>query len=167
MSMHYRWSLIAGRIPGRTANHVKNYFNTRLGKEIISEKEKSKEKPRKITKVKVIKPHPRTFSKSSLWLSGKATLITCAVHGLDADNNMADKCTSHPPGTEVAWWEGLSGEMDRFDLLPANMSPVQEDQVGKLSGETLKTVEEARVEDNEWDNISFGVDLWKLLNATP
>ncbi|KAJ7296211.1 hypothetical protein O6H91_08G008500 [Diphasiastrum complanatum] len=31
-----RWSLIAGRIPGRTDNEIKNYWNTRLSKKLIS-----------------------------------------------------------------------------------------------------------------------------------
>ncbi|KAL7211005.1 hypothetical protein ACSBR2_013988 [Camellia fascicularis] len=32
-----RWSLIAGRIPGRTANDIKNYWNSYLSKKIPSE----------------------------------------------------------------------------------------------------------------------------------
>ncbi|XP_047943225.1 transcription repressor MYB6-like [Salvia hispanica] len=32
-----RWSLIAGRIPGRTDNEIKNYWNTRLSKKLISQ----------------------------------------------------------------------------------------------------------------------------------
>ncbi|KAK9201220.1 hypothetical protein WN944_016421 [Citrus x changshan-huyou] len=32
-----RWSLIAGRIPGRTDNGIKNYWNTRLRKKLISQ----------------------------------------------------------------------------------------------------------------------------------
>ncbi|XP_057773410.1 transcription repressor MYB5-like [Salvia miltiorrhiza] len=32
-----RWSLIAGRIPGRTDNEIKNYWNTHLSKKLISE----------------------------------------------------------------------------------------------------------------------------------
>eukprot|EP00253_Pinus_taeda_P001279 PITA_01279 len=31
-----RWSLIAGRMPGRTDNEIKNYWNTRLRKKLIS-----------------------------------------------------------------------------------------------------------------------------------
>nr|WRO64652.1 MYB transcription factor protein [Rosa persica] len=34
-----RWSLIAGRLPGRTDNEIKNYWNTHLSKK-ISQKEK-------------------------------------------------------------------------------------------------------------------------------
>ncbi|GLJ12803.1 hypothetical protein SUGI_0198060 [Cryptomeria japonica] len=32
-----RWSLIAGRIPGRTDNEIKNYWNTHLSKQLISQ----------------------------------------------------------------------------------------------------------------------------------
>ncbi|CAF2155334.1 hypothetical protein BRARA_A03255 [Brassica rapa] len=32
-----RWSLIAGRIPGRTDNEIKNYWNTHLRKKLLSE----------------------------------------------------------------------------------------------------------------------------------
>ncbi|PKH64359.1 hypothetical protein CRG98_050190 [Punica granatum] len=30
-----RWSLIAGRLPGRTDNEVKNYWNTHLRKKLV------------------------------------------------------------------------------------------------------------------------------------
>ncbi|KAL1557441.1 Transcription repressor myb5 [Salvia divinorum] len=32
-----RWSLIAGRIPGRTDNEIKNYWNTHLSRKLISQ----------------------------------------------------------------------------------------------------------------------------------
>ncbi|XP_030441097.1 transcription factor MYB1-like [Syzygium oleosum] len=41
-----RWSLIAGRLPGRTDNEIKNYWNT-----IVSKKVKDQPKPTKETKI--------------------------------------------------------------------------------------------------------------------
>ncbi|GMN45878.1 hypothetical protein TIFTF001_015068 [Ficus carica] len=38
-----RWSLIAGRVPGRTDNQVKNHWNTRLSKKLGIKKGKSEE----------------------------------------------------------------------------------------------------------------------------
>lgn len=37
LSLSLRWSLIAGRIPGRTDNEIKNYWNTHLSKKLISQ----------------------------------------------------------------------------------------------------------------------------------
>ncbi|KAL6185054.1 hypothetical protein ACLB2K_041189 [Fragaria x ananassa] len=41
-----RWSLIAGRIPGRTDNEIKNYWISTLSKKLAEEKRKKPEVPR-------------------------------------------------------------------------------------------------------------------------
>ncbi|KAF5457521.1 hypothetical protein F2P56_021618 [Juglans regia] len=64
-----RWSLIAGRLPGRTSNDVKNYWNTHMHKYV-------EEKPvLDVKKVSVIKPQPRrVLSKNLTVLNGKPTV---------------------------------------------------------------------------------------------
>nr|XP_010932017.2 transcription factor MYB113-like [Elaeis guineensis] len=58
-----RWSLIAGRLPGRTANDVKNYWNSHLSKkhDVRDHKERSKHDD------KVLKPRPQTIPRTWIW----------------------------------------------------------------------------------------------------
>nr|XP_043630779.1 transcription factor MYB114-like [Erigeron canadensis] len=60
-----RWSLIAGRIPGRTGNDVKNYWNTHMRSSCSKQKEEKKHKDdNESATVTVNKPQPYTFSKT-------------------------------------------------------------------------------------------------------
>ncbi|KAK9052508.1 hypothetical protein SSX86_029137 [Deinandra increscens subsp. villosa] len=60
-----RWALIAGRIPGRTANDVKNYWNTHLKSRPKPQKKESiYGEPSEHTRVTVIKPQPQRISKT-------------------------------------------------------------------------------------------------------
>ncbi|KAF5457522.1 hypothetical protein F2P56_021619 [Juglans regia] len=66
-----RWSLIAGRLPGRTSNDVKNYWNTSC-----MHKYRKEIKPvLDMKKVSVIKPQPRVLSKNLTVLNGKRPSI--------------------------------------------------------------------------------------------
>ncbi|XP_065850755.1 transcription factor MYB114-like [Euphorbia lathyris] len=53
-----RWSLIAGRLPGRTANDIKNYWNTRIKKQ----SSQTAITTLKIIRHTIFKPRPRSFS---------------------------------------------------------------------------------------------------------
>ena len=66
-----RWSLIVGRLSGRTTNDAKNYWNTHLCKKEISRDKNAEEKAQDIVKVNVIKPRPQTLTNHFTWLSGK------------------------------------------------------------------------------------------------
>lgn len=48
----FRWSLIAGRLPGRTGNDIKNFWNCHLSKKLINNADQEH-------KVEVLKPQRR------------------------------------------------------------------------------------------------------------
>ncbi|XP_068662832.1 transcription factor MYB1-like [Aristolochia californica] len=63
-----RWSLIAGRIPGRTANDIKNYWNTHLRR---NRGAGDSQKPNSSSiQTKAVRPQPRTLSCNSRWSKG-------------------------------------------------------------------------------------------------
>nr|QTO65773.1 MYB114-like protein [Aristolochia deltantha] len=59
-----RWSLIAGRLPGRTANDVKNYWNTHQKKKekAVDQSGRESEETSESRSIKPIKPKPRALS---------------------------------------------------------------------------------------------------------
>ncbi|XP_073107313.1 transcription factor MYB114-like [Elaeis guineensis] len=70
-----RWSLIVGRLPGRTANDIKNYWNTHLGKKV--EVENKKAQPRAdareaclLTRKVEVSPYVRVNCREALKRTG-------------------------------------------------------------------------------------------------
>lgn len=57
----YRWSLIAGRLPGRTANDIKNYWNTHLAKQLPAKRDDKDANSHR--NLKVIKPRPHIIRR--------------------------------------------------------------------------------------------------------
>ncbi|XP_050907712.1 transcription factor MYB1 [Lathyrus oleraceus] len=101
-----RWSLIAGRLPGRTSNDVKNYWHTNLHKKVVPEKEKNEEKEKSKETVKaheIIKPRALTFSTNSPWLNGKHNFVSdgnaskLAIASSGEDGNVPTDCDITTP----------------------------------------------------------------------
>ena len=165
----YRWSLIAGRLPGRTANDVKNYWNTHLLKKGSSHITKLKEKHQDMVKVNVIKPQPRTLSKNLTWLSGNPAIVGSFQKKEDIRDISQTPMQSE---SRINWWESLPncGELDERATCT---------QCGRLNEVPKETfwaegiVPEAKVvgdtldEDvlNYWGDLSLDMDLWEVLNA--
>ncbi|KAF7849170.1 hypothetical protein BT93_L1166 [Corymbia citriodora subsp. variegata] len=157
-----RWSLIAGRLPGRTANDVKNYWNTHLIKRVVHHMLKEDDPHRKFaSKVNVIRPQPRTFSKSSAWLKGKATLVASRT----------------PPGENLGQPSPMLSRRDKESARWENLFPDSEPNEGLI---TLRSGSEGQLDANlgprelameeeqyGWNELPFHADIWELLGVSP
>ncbi|XP_062116628.1 transcription factor WER-like [Humulus lupulus] len=113
-----RWSLIAGRIPGRTANDVKNYWNTHLGKKVMRSYDKLKHVKKKdddkfILKSNIIKPRPRTFKNQLALMNNSYTATTIENKNIGSPLPPHDVYTLTKPGhvleknNKNSGWESL------------------------------------------------------------
>ncbi|XP_027162525.1 transcription factor MYB113-like [Coffea eugenioides] len=155
-----RWSLIAGRLPGRTANDVKNYWNTHLIKKMAFRRQPDEKgqagntnyttKPRASN---IVKPRPWTFSKNASWLRGKATTTTTTTASssteiptirttTNAQGLKDSPPTSHPTiekddDNNMQWWDNLFLDEEGGEGTPLGFDASGEDNVTSLWFEEL------------------------------
>ncbi|KAL0446507.1 UNVERIFIED_CONTAM: Transcription repressor [Sesamum latifolium] len=104
-----RWSLIAGRLPGRTDNEIKNYWNTHLLKKLKSAG--INPKPHKDL------PKPPKVKKSDGGAAGKKQRKQKKAV-VAADN---EKISNHE-GTKLGGGGGSAGETSSYDSLVSGTS---------------------------------------------
>ncbi|KAM7529847.1 hypothetical protein LguiB_033257 [Lonicera macranthoides] len=133
------WSLIAGRLPGRTANDVKNYWNSHLQKKLVPPREDAKiPNPKKITEANIIKPRPRTFTKNPPCLEGKSvTRSINSIQFLELNNCKPLSTTPPPPPPPppaaanddniVEWWANLFANNGEAGQLSFHVTEGKED----------------------------------------
>jgi hypothetical protein len=165
-----RWSLIAGRLPGRTTNDVKNYWNTHLRKkEICRIKDDAKEKAQDIVKVNVIKPRPRTVTKKLTWLCGKPT-IAKRFEPEDIVSNISPTLMLSE-NRPTKRWEGLLDHKEGDERALCTIIGLDEEPNRVHWGE--KIAPETKMGDTFDDqdglsclaDFSFDVSLWDFVNA--
>ena len=161
-----RWALIAGRLPGRTSNDVKNYWNTHLSKKFFGKA--VKDVADKTAKVTVIKPRPRTFNKNLSYLKGKAAKESDVQ---SADHTLS-KPYSTPPLSEdgISWLDSLFSGKEGHKESTCFRDGSGKESISSFWDEEISAatkVGETFVEENEsdWNYFSFDMDLWDLLNA--
>lgn len=119
--------MIAGRLPGRTANDVKNFWNTRLGRKMASVVvEKVKEKSPETKKDIAVRPQSRRLSKTSHYLSGHKT-VTSRHNKPEENFSKLPILPSSPIEDEVDWWETLLEDEDNVQRTKCSCLLLEED----------------------------------------
>ncbi|CAH8329253.1 unnamed protein product [Eruca vesicaria subsp. sativa] len=156
-----RWALIAGRLPGRTPNDVKNYWNTNLCKK----QEpccKSKVSNIAITcsnttvsqKIDVLKPSPRSFPINIVnGCSGLNALPMNDLGEVANNDEEKDKFVNDLIVGEGMWWDSLLEESPMTDIMGPKYPATEQG--------------EASTDSSLFHSISFTFDideLWSMLD---
>ncbi|KAK6778447.1 hypothetical protein RDI58_025165 [Solanum bulbocastanum] len=186
-----RWSLIAGRLPGRTANDVKNYWNTHFQKKLNiiapppprpspSPHLQIKHKSIAVTKNEIIRPQPRNFSNvkknNSHWCNNKS-MITNTLDKHDKRCKEIGVTISEKPTGEntssiddgVQWWTNLLENCNEIEEEVAvtnfEKTPTMllHDEISPplINGEGNSM---QLGQSYDWDDFSTDIDLWNLLS---
>ncbi|XP_058078619.1 transcription factor MYB1-like [Magnolia sinica] len=160
-----RWSLIAGRLPGRTANDIKNYWNSHLSKSLAARAARV-EASTSIKRAKVIKPHPRAFSINSRWLLERKNFV---------EPQPRDKVSKSP--LKLREEEPMLSRKSILveDVMESGAFTTEHRTKEELpAGFRVEGIEEIRVETKEghvedeghgWDDLLLDVDVWGLLDT--
>ncbi|RWR75026.1 transcription factor MYB114 isoform X2 [Cinnamomum micranthum f. kanehirae] len=167
-----------GRLPGRTANDVKNYWNSHLSRRLSMKKgvqshmkSMNATTTTTTTTTKIIRPQPRTFSPNSKWLNGIGSSI------LEAQlKQMSNNATmpGSPQEESALWWKSLLAEEEKEDTWWSKAVEVGKEEALPLSFE-MEEMERMRKEGDglmmeggglgERDNMLLDIDLWGFLET--
>ncbi|KAK8650926.1 hypothetical protein V6N13_140547 [Hibiscus sabdariffa] len=176
-----RWSLIAGRLPGRTANDVKNYFNTHLSKKKVAPSFDPKPHLNPSTpSFKVIKPCPLILSKNSFPVilcedkkTNTTTATTLASNNILVSANGGNNIGYCFPNEndEVIWWDNLmmNGKETDYQQKQDSMNNINLSVLGdwhineEMDCSTTCNLDE---EDNygNLDELYLDGELWNVFN---
>ncbi|KAK3024404.1 hypothetical protein RJ639_043362 [Escallonia herrerae] len=167
-----RWSLIAGRLPGRTANDVKNYWNTHLLKKpaVTPNHQVAKDTNQTAMKTTIIRPRPWTFSKNLNWLKGTHTNVVSHNNIVPSPENR-NKASPAVTDDSMRWWDDLVvdkglGQGVAFSLDGSEESRTNELwthemlSIGTIGGERF--VQEGH---GGFSDYSMDMDIWELLSS--
>ncbi|KAL1313310.1 hypothetical protein HN51_039869 [Arachis hypogaea] len=91
-----RWSLIAGRLPGRTDNEIKNYWNTHLSKKLLrSQPKKKKQKKKDAQAEEEEEAEAKKKNKTVVYLPKPIRVIPRTKSTLTLESNSGSASTSH------------------------------------------------------------------------
>nr|GME07099.1 MYB transcription factor AN2 [Ipomoea batatas] len=167
-----RWSLIAGRIPGRTANDVKNYWNTHIQKKVFAMAAASsrimqdnwKGKAPEIRENNVVRPRPRRLSRTPL--TGKFTATTLltedATKVVGYDGQLQGHMTTQPETTSNLLMENFQ-QKNLTTTLPSALETTPHDNV-KWWEDVLSDKELNDEGQICWSEFSTDIDLSELLS---
>ncbi|KAL0395881.1 UNVERIFIED_CONTAM: Transcription factor [Sesamum calycinum] len=154
-----RWSLIAGRLPGRTGNDVKNFWNGHIEKTGRAKVEKI------ITRSNILRPQPRIPSNLKVrWPSCKTRETVPPSNLVSITNEGTDENHKQYPSSEadecISWWKNL--------LETTNMENVVVDDVERQTGETSGALHDRynailEGDGDEFSDLNIDVDFGELM----
>ncbi|KAK8651080.1 hypothetical protein V6N13_140695 [Hibiscus sabdariffa] len=147
----FRWSLIAGRLPGRTANDVKNYWNCHLSKKLVNAPRI--EHQTVINMEKFLTPHPPNIATT-----------TGPTKPTDSDHTSKDNQLKTEEKAIV--WTPLSDiEVHRWcqDLVNGEDGHQGVEEPGRFADHQFGQFDDGGSSSKwDWDDSIFDIDLWTL-----
>ncbi|KDP31445.1 hypothetical protein JCGZ_11821 [Jatropha curcas] len=147
-----RWTLIAGRLPGRTANDVKNFWNTHMRKKLKPSSPHCEEDNEKGKTVKIIKPRPHKLSKN-------ISLFTATAK--DKDHRQNDNGSNNLGNGKASVPVALPALDNKHNKEINNKS----NSINPFAGESALTFLEgdsSSKENDWWCYFSFDEEIWNL-----
>nr|A0A4D6Q411.1 RecName: Full=Transcription factor MYB1; AltName: Full=Myb-related protein 1; Short=CcMYB1 [Crocosmia x crocosmiiflora]QCF41220.1 transcription factor [Crocosmia x crocosmiiflora] len=120
-----RWSLIAGRLPGRTDNEIKNYWNTNLGRRVHDQSHQHCRPNPTITSTKPADAPPANANTvATMPVRTKAARCTRAFFSDDLSDQKEVAANN----------DGLDNKKEEFDAV-GSIGPLLQENVGNAVGE--------------------------------